>query len=132
MRRRSYKSCLCTVVYFGYGTCANVCPFGAITMGADHLPIIDIAKCTGCRKCEAATPRGSSVLPASVGLVAPAIRRKRVCREAVPGRLHRLRHVRQGLPFDAPKVEGNLSKIDIAKCRVLRSLCPQVSDEHNL
>lgn len=41
----------------GLGTCARVCPFGAIEMTADGLAVISREKCTGCRKCIAACPR---------------------------------------------------------------------------
>ncbi|HXW68768.1 MAG TPA: 4Fe-4S dicluster domain-containing protein, partial [Dissulfurispiraceae bacterium] len=49
------KSCIYGCL--GYGTCARVCPFGAITMSEHQLPVVDIAKCTGCRKCETACPK---------------------------------------------------------------------------
>jgi electron transport complex protein RnfB len=41
----------------GLGTCARVCPFGAIEMTAQGLAVISREKCTGCRKCVAACPR---------------------------------------------------------------------------
>ena len=44
-----YWSCL------GFGTCAEVCPFDAITM-VEKLPVVDEEKCTGCGLCEQACP----------------------------------------------------------------------------
>ncbi|SMB80993.1 electron transport complex, RnfABCDGE type, B subunit [Desulfonispora thiosulfatigenes DSM 11270] len=41
----------CEFACLGFGTCANVCPFNAITMGENNLPIVDYDKCTGCKKC---------------------------------------------------------------------------------
>ena len=35
----------------GLGTCARVCPFGAIEMTEQGLAVISREKCTGCRKC---------------------------------------------------------------------------------
>ncbi|MEJ2627674.1 MAG: 4Fe-4S binding protein, partial [bacterium] len=35
-----------------------VCPFDALSMGADDLPVVDEEKCTGCGKCVEACPRG--------------------------------------------------------------------------
>jgi ferredoxin len=35
----------CRYGCLGYGTCSRVCPFGAITMSDDHLPVVDIVKC---------------------------------------------------------------------------------------
>src|SRR6202142_766330 len=57
------KSCIYGCL--GYGTCERVCPFDAIKMGSDNLPVIDKNKCTACRKCEAACQKkGIEVLPA--------------------------------------------------------------------
>ncbi|MEJ2698949.1 MAG: RnfABCDGE type electron transport complex subunit B [Desulfuromonadales bacterium] len=41
----------------GLGTCARVCPFGAIEITAEGLAVISREKCTGCRKCVPACPR---------------------------------------------------------------------------
>jgi len=48
----------CVFGCLGLGTCARVCPFGAITMGEDGLPHVNENLCTGCALCEAACPRG--------------------------------------------------------------------------
>jgi H+/Na+-translocating ferredoxin:NAD+ oxidoreductase subunit B len=120
----------CRYGCLGYGTCSRVCPFGAITMTDDHLPFVDITKCTGCHKCETACPtKVIEVLPASrevlvtchskdkggdtrkncqVGCIACGICVK-VC------------------PFDAPSVANSLSRIDLNKCKVCGlcvSKCP--------
>ena len=41
-----------------YGSCVDVCQFGAIRMGPNGLPIVDEAKCTSCGMCVEACPRG--------------------------------------------------------------------------
>ncbi len=48
---------LCPGGCVGLGTCARVCPFGAIEITAEGLAVISREKCTGCRKCIAACPR---------------------------------------------------------------------------
>ncbi|MEW6002559.1 MAG: 4Fe-4S binding protein, partial [Nitrospirota bacterium] len=118
----------CKYGCLGYGTCSRVCPFDAIRMTENHLPFVDITKCTGCKKCEAACPtRVIEVLPASrqvlvtchskdrgvdtkkncqVGCIACGICAK-VC------------------PFDAPAVENNLSRIDLNKCKVCTLCVPK-------
>jgi formate dehydrogenase beta subunit len=48
---------VCTIGCLGLGTCARACPFGAISMGANHLPIVDEKKCTGCGTCERVCPK---------------------------------------------------------------------------
>jgi Na+-translocating ferredoxin:NAD+ oxidoreductase RNF subunit RnfB len=47
----------CEFGCLGYGTCAAVCPFGAMTMGPDRIPVVDRAKCTACGLCVKACPR---------------------------------------------------------------------------
>lgn len=41
----------------GFGNCVSVCHFGAMTMGENGLPVVDIKKCTGCGACEAECPK---------------------------------------------------------------------------
>ena len=40
------------------GYCVRVCPFDAISMGDNGLPVIDQELCTGCNKCRDACPKG--------------------------------------------------------------------------
>lgn len=47
----------CEYGCLGYGTCVSACPFDALSMGDDGLPIVDEDKCTGCGKCVEACPR---------------------------------------------------------------------------
>lgn len=39
------------------GNCSRVCPFGAIQMGADGLPVVNFYLCTGCNKCVVECPQ---------------------------------------------------------------------------
>lgn len=41
----------------GFGTCVKNCPFDAMTMSEEGLPIINPKKCTGCGKCETVCPK---------------------------------------------------------------------------
>jgi electron transport complex protein RnfB len=47
----------CQYGCLGGGHCVTVCPFGAIRMGSNHLPIIDPNKCTACGICVKECPR---------------------------------------------------------------------------
>lgn len=47
----------CKYGCLGLGTCVKACPFGAMTMSEEGLPIIDPDKCTGCAKCETVCPK---------------------------------------------------------------------------
>ena len=48
---------VCTIGCLGLGTCGKVCPFDAITMGSQGLPVVDEDKCTGCGTCERVCPK---------------------------------------------------------------------------
>jgi NADPH-dependent glutamate synthase beta subunit-like oxidoreductase len=48
---------VCTIGCLGLGTCAKVCPFDAITMGPNGLPVVHEGRCTGCGTCERACPK---------------------------------------------------------------------------
>ena len=47
----------CKYGCLGLGTCVKGCPFNAMIMSEDGLPIIDPDKCTGCGKCETICPK---------------------------------------------------------------------------
>jgi Na+-translocating ferredoxin:NAD+ oxidoreductase RNF subunit RnfB len=48
----------CSWGCIGFGDCVAVCKFNAISMGNEGLPVIDRAKCTGCKVCIAECPQG--------------------------------------------------------------------------
>ncbi|MBR0076028.1 MAG: RnfABCDGE type electron transport complex subunit B [Synergistaceae bacterium] len=48
----------CPFGCIGLGTCVSVCQFGALSMGDDGLPKVEVSKCVGCGACVAACPKG--------------------------------------------------------------------------
>ncbi len=48
---------VCTIGCLGLGTCARACPFDAISMGPQGLPVVSENKCTGCGACERVCPK---------------------------------------------------------------------------
>lgn len=47
----------CVYGCIGYGDCMRVCPFGAISMNEENLPVVNQEKCTACEKCVAICPK---------------------------------------------------------------------------
>jgi len=48
---------VCPVGCLGLGTCVRACPFDALYMGSDNLPVVDLDRCTGCGTCERVCPK---------------------------------------------------------------------------
>ncbi|MDY6852209.1 MAG: RnfABCDGE type electron transport complex subunit B, partial [Thermodesulfobacteriota bacterium] len=48
----------CPVGCIGLGSCVKACPFDALSMGPDGLPVVDEKKCTGCGTCVRTCPVG--------------------------------------------------------------------------
>ncbi|MFC1667079.1 RnfABCDGE type electron transport complex subunit B [Candidatus Omnitrophota bacterium] len=48
---------LCGFGCMGFGDCVKVCPFDAIHMGEDDIPVVDPGKCTACGKCVTGCPK---------------------------------------------------------------------------
>lgn len=111
---------LCSYGCLGYGDCFRACPFDAITMDDNGLPVIDEAKCTGCRQCVLACPRHIIDMRPETALV-----QVRCLSEAKGKEVRAICTtgcIACGLcvkacPFDAIHVTNNLASIDYEKCR---------------
>jgi len=53
---------VCSIGCMGLGSCYRACPFGAISMGADGLPVIDPSRCRACGICVETCPKGIMAL----------------------------------------------------------------------
>ena len=47
----------CTWGCLGFGDCAKICQFSAISMNENHLPVVDEFKCTACNDCVEICPK---------------------------------------------------------------------------
>lgn len=47
----------CSFGCIGLGDCVKVCPFGALSLNADGLPVVNKKKCVGCGKCSDVCPK---------------------------------------------------------------------------
>ncbi len=121
----------CTYGCLGLGTCAGTCPFDAIKMSADDLPIIDEDRCTGCRQCMGACPRNlirvdgekRSVFVRCTNQDKGALAGK-VCGKACIA----CKKCEKECPFDAIHVTDNLAVIDYEKCKLCGKcvkVCPK-------
>jgi Na+-translocating ferredoxin:NAD+ oxidoreductase RNF subunit RnfB len=115
----------CEYGCLGFGTCMRACPFDAITMSADNLPLISPAKCTACGKCVAACPKqvielaqASKAVVISCHSKDKGIDVKKKCQVGC---------IACGIcvrtcPVDAIKLENNLARINHDKC-IVCGLC---------
>ena len=113
------KSCIYGCL--GYGSCSRACPFGAITMDDESLPVIDPVKCTACGVC-------AQTCPVNVIEILPMAKEVLVrCHSKDKGPVAK-KNCQTGCiacgicvkvcPYNAIKVENYLSRIDLDKCKI--------------
>lgn len=128
----------CQYGCLGYGTCSMACPFGAITMSKDNLPVVDQEKCTACGVCVSACPKSIIALTPTAKKVhilcsshdkGPAV--KKACEIGCIA----CSLCVKGCPEKAISMENFLAKIDYAKCQNCETcvlLCPQHTIEDRI
>lgn len=115
----------CVYGCLGYSTCVRVCPFDAMTMSEDSIPIVDPAKCTACGKCAQACP--TKVIEISPAKKEVLVRCHSKDKGGETKKNCQVGCIACGIcvkvcPYNAPVVENNLSRINPDKCKVC-SLC---------
>jgi len=111
------KACIYGCV--GLGHCVSVCPFGAITMGENGLPVIDEKKCPACGKCVAECPKGVlMLLPRSklVYLACASHDKGRVVKDVCKVGCIACGLCVKSCPAGALTLVNNLPVMDMAKC----------------
>ena len=104
----------------GLGTCVESCPFDALHMGENGLPIVDEDKCTGCGKCATVCPKhviemipiGSHVVVDCNSKDKGAVSRK-LCTVSCIG----CGICKKDCPHGAIEIVNNLSVVNNAICR---------------
>lgn len=109
----------CQYGCIGLGSCVDACPFGAMSMSAGELPVIDADKCKACNKCVLVCPKKLFSLnavnqPVFIGCASrdPGKDTKAAC----PVGCIACRLCEKACTFDAVHVIDNLAVIDYAKC----------------
>ena len=103
----------------GYGSCERVCPFGAITMNEEDLPIVVENKCTACGKCVNVCPKKlfSLVAVSKVyGVRCKSLDLGKKVLEVCSVGCIACRKCEKACPTGAIKVINNLAVIDYAIC----------------
>jgi len=121
----------CSYGCLGMGDCVLVCPFGAIRMSGDGLPVVDEALCTACGKCLQACPRGLfELVPARIRVIVACRSQDKGAdtrRACATGCIACMRCVK-ACPSAAIRVDNNLARVDYARCTNEQSCvssCPQ-------
>ncbi|TKJ42865.1 hypothetical protein CEE36_06260 [candidate division TA06 bacterium B3_TA06] len=109
----------CQYGCLGYGDCEEVCPFDAIHMGSNGLPIVDRSKCTGCGICVQVCPKDVlRLIPISkeVYLACNSFERGKAVRDVCKKGCHACSICVKMCPYDALQMVDNLPKMDLDKC----------------
>lgn len=127
---------LCEFGCLGLGDCVAACPFDAIKISENRLPVVDEEKCVACGKCVDVCPRDLMELH-------PISHRVKVlCKNHDIGRYAMKVCTRSCIacgacvrkcPFDAIHVIDELAVIDYEKCKqcgLCATVCPNNAIEH--
>ncbi len=109
----------CKYGCIGFGTCVKSCPFNAMAMSEEGLPVIDKKKCTGCGSCETACPKKIIALVPEDSHV--LVRCSSKDKGAVSRKLCTISCIGCGLcartcPYAAITVENNLAFVNSSVC----------------
>ena len=102
-----------------FGTCVKACPFDAIAMSKDSLPMVDVDKCKACNKCVEVCPkRLFSLVPVAgkVNIACSSHDLGRDTKAVCPVGCIACKLCEKACKFDAIHVIDNLAVIDYNKC----------------
>jgi len=109
----------CVFGCIGFGSCVKACPFGALTMSREKLPVVDRKKCKACNKCVEVCPKKLFTLAPETHPVVVACSSHDAGKEtkgACPVGCIACRLCEKACTFDAIHVIDNLAQIDYNKC----------------
>ncbi len=120
----------CIYGCLGLATCVEACPFDAMAMNENGLPIVFEDKCTGCGKCVEACPRDIIVLVGEeygVHIRCRSLSLGKDVRKVCNVGCIACRRCEKECPVGAISIIDNLARIDYDKCIVCgkcAAVCP--------
>ncbi len=121
---------ICPNGCLGLGTCVEACPFDAMAMSEEDLPLIDIEKCTGCGVCVKICPtKVLELMPekSHVWIACNNTQKGALVRKGCEtGCIACMKCVKE-CPKEAITVEDNIAHIDYEKCnscQICVVVCP--------
>lgn len=109
----------CIYGCLGFGDCVKACPFDAIKMSDEGIPVVDEAKCKACNKCVLICPKKLfSLRPATRKIYVACMSHDlgKDTRASCPVGCIGCKKCEQICPEDAIHVVDNLAVIDYQKC----------------
>jgi RnfABCDGE-type electron transport complex B subunit len=109
----------CRYACLGLGTCSRACPFGAIAMSRDGLPVIVEARCTGCGVCVRACPKNIISLhgaSSDVHVLCRSLDKGAVARKLCARACIACGSCVKVCPINAIEIKDFLARIDYNKC----------------
>lgn len=109
----------CVYACLGFGTCVAACPFGAISMSSEGLPVVDKVKCRSCNKCVLACPKKLFSLVSvsnNVYVACSSLDTGKDVRAVCSVGCIACKLCEKACKFDAIHVIDNLAVIDYHKC----------------
>lgn len=114
----------------GFGTCRDVCKFGAISV-INGIAVIDEEKCTACGMCVKACPKHIiELMPKDMKVAVLCKNRQegKVVNAICEAGCIACKICEKNCPFEAIAVNGNLAEIDYEKCKscgICATKCPK-------
>ncbi len=120
----------CTYGCLGFGSCKIACPFNAIEIDENHIPVVHPERCTGCGKCVEVCPKNI------MEMVSDKSKVHVLCRSQDKGKAVKAKCAigcigckicEKKCPYDAIIFENSIARVDYTKCRncgVCAAKCP--------